>query len=132
MKLPVASETRAELERLYAEWFAAIPRHDDEFFGRVLADDWVYTNIAGEVRGKVEYLDYIKQVPEDAPPNELLALDVRLFGDIAIAHGDYAVTSAAAGARDLGSRTRFTAVWIRRDGDWQSLTHHGTTLADQP
>jgi uncharacterized protein (TIGR02246 family) len=126
------SETRAELERLYAEWFAAIPRHDDEFFGRVLADDWVYTNIAGEVRGKVEYLDYIKDVPEGAPPNQLLALEVRLFGDIAIAHGDYAVTSAAAGAPHLGSRTRFTAVWIRRGGNWQSLAHHGTTLADEP
>jgi uncharacterized protein (TIGR02246 family) len=125
------SETRAELERLYAEWFAAIPRHDNEFFGRVLSDDWVYTNIAGEVRGKVEYLDYIKQVPEDAPPMELLALEVRLFGDIAIAHGDYAVTSAA-GAGHPGSCTRFTAVWIRRDGNWQSLTHHGTTLPDQP
>jgi ketosteroid isomerase-like protein len=92
-------EIRAELEALYAEWFAAITRHDNEFFGGVLAEDWVYTNIAGEVRGKVEYLDYIKEVPEDAPPNELLAFEVRVFGDIAIAHGDYAVRSAAAGTR---------------------------------
>ena len=115
---------------MYAEWFTAIPRHDDEFFGRVLADDWVYTNIAGEVRGKPEYLDYIKEVPHDAPPNELGAFEVRLFGDIAIVHGDYAVTSAAAGARDLGSRTRFTAVWIRRGGPWQALTHHGSTIAE--
>ena len=53
----------------------------------------------------------------------------RLFGDIAIVHGDYAVTSAA-GARDLGSRTRFTAVWIRRGGPWQALTHHGSTIAE--
>ena len=128
--MPVAPEIRAELERLYAEWFTAIPRHDDEFFGRVLADDWVYTNIAGEVRGKLEYLDYIKQVPQDAPPNELLAFEVRLFGDIAIVHGDYAVTSAAAGAPHLGSRTRFTAVWIRRGGPWQALTHHGSTIAE--
>jgi ketosteroid isomerase-like protein len=131
VKLPVATETRAELERLYAEWFAAIPRHDDDFFGRVLADDWVYTNIAGEVRGKLEYLDYIKQVPHDAPPNELLAFEVRLFGDIAIVHGDYAVASAVAGAPHLGSRTRFTAVWIRRGGHWQALTHHGCTIAEQ-
>jgi uncharacterized protein (TIGR02246 family) len=130
VNLFVASEIRAELERYYAEWFTAIPRHDDEFFGRVLADDWVYTNIAGEVRGKAQYLDYIKQVPEDAPPNELLAFEVRLFGDIAIAHGDYAVTSRPTGSRDLGSLTRFTAVWIHRDGSWQSLTHHGTTVAD--
>ena len=64
MNLFVASEIQAELERYYAEWFSAIPRHDNEFFGRVLADDWVYTNIGGEVRGKAEYLDYIKQVPE--------------------------------------------------------------------
>ena len=130
MSTPVAPEIRAELEALYAEWFAAIPRHDNEFFGRVLADDWVYTNIAAEVRGKVEYLDYIKVVPEDAPTNELLAFEVRVFGDIVIAHGDYAVKSAAAGTRDLGSQTRFTAVWIRRDGAWQALTHHGTTIAE--
>ena len=129
--MPVALEIRAELERLYAEWFTAIPRHDTEFFGRILADDWVYTNVVGEVRGKLEYLDYIKQVPRDAPPNELLAFDVRLFGDIAIVHGDYAVTSAAAGSRDIGSQTRFTAVWARRSGVWQALTHHGSTIAEQ-
>jgi ketosteroid isomerase-like protein len=121
---------RSELEQLYAEWFAAIPRHDNVFFERTLSDDWVYTNIAGEVRGKAEYLEYVKPVPADAPPNELLALEIRPFGDIVLAHGEYAVTSAAAGARDLGSRTRFTAVWIRRGGAWQSLTHHGTTIAE--
>lgn len=130
MTLAVAPEIRAELERFYAEWFTAIPKHDDEFFGRVLSDDWVYTNIDGEVRGKLDYLDYIKQVPGDAPPNELLAFEVRLFGDIAIVHGDYAVTSAAPGARHLDSRTRFTAVWIRRGGSWHALTHHGTTIAE--
>jgi hypothetical protein len=52
----VAPEIRAELETLYAELFAAIPRL-------------------------------------------LLAFEVRVFGDIAIAHGDYAVRSAAAGTR---------------------------------
>src|SRR3954452_23841826 len=119
---------RNEFEELSERWFGAIPRHDGSFFHDVLADDWVYTDTSGKVRGKADYLPYIAGVPADAPPNELLELALRVYGDVVLAHGEYAVASAVAGAPELGSRTRFTAVWIRRDGAWVALTHHGTTV----
>jgi uncharacterized protein (TIGR02246 family) len=122
------SSLRGDFEELYARWFAAIPRHDDSFFHDVLADDWVYTDTSGTVRGKAAYLPYIAGVPSDAPPNELLEIQLRVYGDLVVAHGEYAVASTVAGSRELGSRTRFTAVWIRRDGAWAALAHHGTTV----
>src|SRR4051794_34098500 len=92
------SSLRGDFEELYERWFAAIPRHDDSFFQDVLADDWVYTDTSGTVRGKAEYGPYIAGVPSDAPPNELCELALRVYGDVVLAHGEYAVAGALAGS----------------------------------
>ncbi|MFC7550793.1 nuclear transport factor 2 family protein [Plantactinospora sp. GCM10030261] len=117
-------DVRAELEGLYRDWFAALPGNDAAFFERTLADDWHYTNVTGEVRGKREYLEYIAPLPADTPPNRLLELTVRRFDPVVIVHGRYAVPELL--APPGMPETRFTAVWIRRDGRWSALTHHAT------
>jgi hypothetical protein len=119
-------QIHAELSKLYDEWFAAIPRQDHAFFERVLSDDWHYTNYFGEVRGKREYLTYIAPVAPDVPPNRLVELVVRPFEPIVIVHGLYVVSDEF--APPAGPETRFTAVWIRRDGELKALTHHATTV----
>jgi hypothetical protein len=117
---------RAELWNLYGDWFAAIPRQDHSFFERILSDDWHYTNYLGEVRGKGEYLAYIAPVGADVPPNRLVELIVRPFEPIVLVHGLYVVSDEF--APPAGPDTRFTAVWIRRDGEWKALAHHATTV----
>ena len=119
-------QIHADLSKLYEEWFAAIPGHDHAFFERVLSDDWHYTNILGEVRGKREYLSYIAPIASDVPPNRLVELVVRPFEPIVIVHGLYLVADEF--APPAGPSTRFTAVWIRVDGEWKALTHHATTV----
>jgi Domain of unknown function (DUF4440) len=114
-----------ELSRLYEEWFRGIPAHDTSFFERVLADDWYYVNVLGEVRGKRQYLDYIAPVPADAPPNRLVELTIRPHDAVVVVHGLYVISTAS---RD-GSDTRFTAIWSRRDGQLVALAHHATTVA---
>jgi hypothetical protein len=123
-----ADQIRAELWQLYEEWFAAIPDQDQSFFQRVLSPDWHYTSYYGQVRGKSEYLEYIAPVRADAPVNRLLELDVRPFGDLVVVHGLYVVADEF--APPGGPDTRFTAVWQHRDGEWQALAHHATTVAE--
>ncbi len=126
MSKPSSEQIHAELTELYARWFAAIPGHDYAFFERVLSDDWHYTNYFGEVRGKREYLTYIAPVGPDVPPNRLVELVVRPFDPIVITHGLYSVADEF--APPAGPDTRFTAVWIHRDGEWKALAHHATTV----
>src|SRR3954471_3453034 len=67
------SSLRGDFEELYERWFAAIPRHDDSFFQDVLADDWVYTDTSGTVRGKAEYVPYIARPVRRAAERALRA-----------------------------------------------------------
>jgi hypothetical protein len=117
-------ELHAELSKLYEEWFLAIPGDDTSFFERVLGEDWYYVNVLGEVRGKREYVDYIAPIPGDAPPNRLVELTVRLYDPLIVVHGLYVISSASPD----GSDTRFTAIWIRRNGQLEALAHHATTV----
>ena len=119
-----AEQARRELEALFRAWLAAVPGHDSAFFERTLSDDWYYTDVAGTVRGKREYIPYVAGVPPQVRL-DLRDLAVRLFGELALVHGVYEIDDGAGGL----TRTRFTAVWIRRAGGWQALTHHATAIA---
>jgi ketosteroid isomerase-like protein len=117
-----------ELRKVYGDWFAALPAHDAAFFERTLTDDWIYTDIFGTVRTKQEYLEYLSEIPPDATL-VMIELSARPVAGVVIVHGLYEVRAVHAGGRDVSSSTRFTSVWIDRDGHWRCLTHHGTAIA---
>jgi Domain of unknown function (DUF4440) len=129
MGQPPTEDLHAQLWQLYADWFAGIPGDDDSFFRRVLADDWHYTNYYGEVRGKEDYLSYIAPIQADAPVMQMRELVVRPYPPVVIVYGMYAVPPEL--APSAGGDTRFTAVWIQRDGQWTALAHHATTVVTQ-
>lgn len=121
-------EIRTELLRLYDQWFEAVPPDvDSEFLRNILSDDWVYTNYLGEVRGKAEYLEYIKPVPLSARPHPTdRDMKVRVFGDIVIVHGRY----FAPGVGENGETLLFTGGWEASSGEWRCLFHHTTILRE--
>lgn len=120
-------QVRDELWRLYEEWFAAIGATDPSFFEATLSDDWVYVDHSGVVRGKDEYLEYIRPVLSDEPLNTLKELSVRLLHGVVIVHGRYLIEAEY--APPGGGDTRFTAIWMHRDGGWRAMAHHSTTVA---
>lgn len=122
-------ETREDFERLYLDWFARVGSDPGDFFERVLADDWVYIDYRGEVRGKTEYGPYVAVVPPERAPASPRDLNVRMFGNLAVVHGSYL---APGGGIDVDRTLRFTAVWIHRAGGWQALAHHTSAVEDSP
>jgi ketosteroid isomerase-like protein len=111
-----------DLEALFREWLAAIPG-DPDYFRRTLADDWVYVDVGGGVRGKEDYIPYVQAVPPGVRL-ELDTLRARLLGDVAVVHGDYRVLADAG----VEMPTRFTAVWTREGGGWRARAHHATVV----
>lgn len=120
------AELEAELGRIYLDWFARIGTDPGDFFERVLADDWVYTDYLGVVRYKPDYEPYIRHVPRDRAPAPPRGLRARRFGNVAIVDGSYL---APGGPTDSDQLLRFTAVWAQRDGQWQALAHHTSAVA---
>jgi hypothetical protein len=118
---------REELRALYAEWFARVGPSPGDFFGRVLSPDWVYIDYLGVRRGKADYEPYVAGVPPGAGPREVRDLNVRLFGDMAVVDGSYAIPGPASGGPE--TVLLFTAIWQRRDGAWVALAHHTSAVA---
>jgi hypothetical protein len=119
-------QVREELLSLYRDWFKEVPPDgESDFLKKILSEDWVYINYLGEVRGKAEYLEYIKPVPLSDRPKDVTDLKVRIYGDLVLVHGRY----LAPGVGKDGSILLFTGVWINREGAWQDLAHHTTILS---
>lgn len=109
---------------LYEQWFDAIIGEGTGDLGRLLADEWQYTNYDGMVRGKEEYLAW---VAETGPgPTFVGPYDVTVTrpAGLALVLGGYRVERADGGVLEL----RFTGLWEHRDGRWQCLMHHNSEV----
>ena len=112
------TEAQAQAERYIIEcsrdWAESVVTGDRSKRKLYFADDFIGTDTRGRRYDKA-------QVTRDTGPakqivsNTLDEVDVRFFGDTAIAHG------SETWVRRDGSTGRYvwTDVWVRRDGRWQ-------------
>ena len=117
---------RTEITSLFEAWLASFGSSDESFFEDVLDDDWTYTDIFGDVRGKREYIEYLR---DEVPPTlvgRLVEIHARMLGDVALVTGLYVVEGALVDGTDISSSSRFTAVWRRAGDGWQALAHQAT------
>jgi hypothetical protein len=57
---------------------------------------------------------------------------VRPYGeDIALATGRYTSRGVLATGKAVEQDSRFTALWIKRDGRWQSAAHQAGNIGEQ-
>lgn len=83
----------------------------------ILADDFVHVFPGGFIT-KQQHIDFVRQHP--FPPMKMHRfekLEVRIYGDIAIANGIVLAAPENGAAR----RTYFTDVFVLRDGHWQAV-----------
>jgi ketosteroid isomerase-like protein len=110
--------------RLAAAWV----RGDRPFIEGVLADDWSVTDGAGRVLTRPQVLD--ETFGSADRRIESMAIDdvrVRFVGGVAIVTGRTRATGSYRG--QSGTTTlRFTDVFTRRDGRWQIVVSHGSTV----
>jgi hypothetical protein len=103
---------------------AAIHR-DASFSERTLADDYVAISPLGQVIGKAETVAARKTAQLRYDSIEVSDMVVRLYGNTAV------VTARAdVKGRELGEEFsgpyRFTRVWVRRNGHWQTVSYQAT------
>ena len=113
-----------KLRRLNTEYVDAFLRSDVDWYQRHLADEFRCITASGETIDRAAFL------ADAAAPVEMTAFDVQdvsveFFGDAAVvqARTEY---ERADGAR---GQTRYTDIWIGRDGRWQVLCAQITAVA---
>lgn len=116
----------AALVQIEHEWLRAAEHHDLAALGCILADEFEEADFAGSL------IDRRTMLANAAKPRdghyELTDMHARVYGDFAYVRGK--------GVRnDNGARTaksRFTDVFVYREGRWQCVAGHESHFPEKP
>jgi len=117
-----------DLERSYAE---AVRRQDVAALKEILAEDFIATSSAGEIRNRTQEIEDIKPV-QPSPDFVLEGFDlddinVRVIGSAAIVTGRSILKVNYKGQKTNGL-FRYTRVYVKRKNRWQAVSQQLTRL----
>jgi hypothetical protein len=123
-----AEEDKKQIELLEHEWLDG--GGDRATLERVLASDFVHPVSAGVFLSKEQHIAWSLAHPRPANRRARFeTLDVRLYGDAAIANGIVENTDLSGSDR---LRTIFTDVFVRRGEQWQAVSACENTVTLDP
>jgi uncharacterized protein (TIGR02246 family) len=124
----LASE-EARVAAVEDEWLAAEVAHDEAFLRRVMDDRYTVNRRNGTTLGKEEYISGILGG---------VMVDVWASERTVLVDGDTAVTFATVNVIDEGipadappRSSRYTLVYVKRDGQWRAIAFHISERSDQ-
>lgn len=106
------------------EWVEGIVHKDTAIIEKLLADDFIGTT--NDVRyGKAEAVNDVKTGVHSSLDME--DVNVRVYGDTAVVTFDQNERSKH-GDEDFSGHYLFTNVWVKRNGQWQAVSSHGSRI----
>lgn len=111
-----------DLERQTKE---AILHRDAEFSMRTLADDYVAITPLGQVTTKQDAVSARRSGQLRYESVNVTEMVVRLYGDTAVVTARADVKGHQLG-EDFSGPYRYTRVWVRRNGHWQTVSYQAT------
>jgi ketosteroid isomerase-like protein len=122
--VPAARSAENKLYRLNADYMAAFLASDTDWFERHLASDFRCILADGGMIDRAAFLSDTAR-PVAMKSFHVEEVNVQVEGEMAIVQAR-TVYERADGS---GGQSRYTDVWIGRDGRWQALTAQITPLA---
>lgn len=118
-------ETIREVVEMERQAKEASLRRDPAFPQRTLADDYVAISPLGQVTTKKEAISARKSGQLRYDTIDVSDMVVRLYGDTAVVTARADVKGHQLG-EDFSGPYRYTRVWVRRDGRWQTVSYQAT------
>ena len=101
--------------------------NNPDLLAPLLADKFVSTGSDGKVTGKAETLGTIKTIKWGSA--EYSDVKVTVFGDTAIATGDFKGNGTDASGKLFDDHERWTDTWVKMpNGQWQCVASHGSPV----
>jgi len=98
--------------------------------GELLAEDFCYVDIYGQILDQTRYFALLSHIPAGAITMQLGDVTTRGYGPLVHVIGDYTVDGRLDTGKVLRSQARFSALW-RHDADgWRCHAHHSTSIAN--
>ena len=118
------------LIKLENDWNDASMKRDVVMLGRILADDYSFTDHDGMMSTKTQILDMLKSGEDVVTSAVSTDMKVRVYGDAAVVTGHYTAKEQLKG-KDISGTSAFTDTWVKRPGGWVCVATHGSRVAQQ-
>jgi len=104
------------------EYVAAEISRDEATLRRILDDRFVLNSNSGTTSGKAELIESVLswKMTGQAISERTILVD----GDTAVVCGTTELSFASEGKEDSKSRLRYTATYVKRQGEWRFITLH--------
>jgi ketosteroid isomerase-like protein len=119
--------TEKAVAALEEQWLQAMKTNNPDLLAPLLADKFVNTGTDGKVTGKTETLAELKSMKWNTADNS--DVKVTVFGDTAIATGDYKSKGIDAAGKPFDVNIRWTDTWMKMpNGQWQCIASQGSAV----
>jgi ketosteroid isomerase-like protein len=122
-------DTAAMVRRLEDELTVAFNKYDSAALGRLWSDDLTFVSPNGSLARKPERLAGLKNIPAEIPQSTNESVDVRGFGDVAVAIV-VSKWSGTNGGKPFVARFRATHVWAKRAAEWKLVSAHVSQIKE--
>jgi uncharacterized protein (TIGR02246 family) len=120
---PADGDTEKAVAALEQQWLQSQKTNNPDLIAPLLADKFINTGSDGKVTSKSESLANAKATKYDSVDYD--NVKVTVFGDTAIAVGDFKAKGTDPSGKPLDANERFTDTWVKMsDGKWQCVASH--------
>lgn len=124
----VSDATEKAVLALENQWIESQKSNNPDLLAPLLADKFVNTGTDGKTRNKAETLAAERATRYSSA--EYPELNVRVFGDTAIATSVWRGRYTDESGMLVNSHSRWTDTWVKMpDGKWQCVATHGSNIA---
>ena len=103
---------------------------DYSYFSRIEAEEFIFTDSAGNVSNKREDMAGEKTCRKSDGTYDVDETDVRLYPLSAVVTGRVTTTHKNAEGKVITRRSRFTDVFVWRDATWQLVAGHSSRIPE--
>src|SRR5881227_3077246 len=119
--------TEDAVAALEQKWLQSQKTNNPDLVAPLLADKFVNTGSDGKVTSKSESLANAKATKYESVDYD--DMKVTVFGDTAIAVGNFNAKGTDPEGKPLNAHERFTDTWVKmKDGKWQCVASHQSAI----
>ncbi len=123
-------QIKDELIRIEHEIGRANLQCDFHYFERIEAEEFIFTDAAGNVSNKRQDLAGEKDCRKSDAQYDIDDTDVRLYPTSAVVTGRVTITKKDKEGKVITRKSRFTDVFVWRDETWQLVAGHSSRIAE--
>jgi len=119
----------AEVRQMQLRYAEAIQRGDTAALGKIWADDYTFTNGAGQLVTKAQRLANLRSGATNVQSAEETDIKIRVYGRDAAVLTSRVVLKAQYSGKEGSGDYRNTAFWVRTSGAWRMAANQITLIA---